>query len=221
LEGQTRDDASQHHLCDPPAGDGSTGATAVAADLLPGGPAGVGRARRCGRGRVEPWSQPLRRARVPSGIRELSGHQSKPRGSLNLPDRIRNHSPVRLRAVQHGGSPGRLMHRAGPRLRWRAMPSTEDGWVRAGGGCCSVTSPSRPNRACGSPAHGSPMSSTDVLDDACLVGEGRRPAAAVRWDSNPVPTLLRRQRSDRWTARDLRFSLTERDRSCPPRTSGS
>jgi hypothetical protein len=46
---------------------------------------------------------------------------------------------------------------------------------------------SRPNRACGSPAHGSRMSSTDVLDDACLVGEGRRPAAAVRWDSNPVP----------------------------------
>jgi hypothetical protein len=67
------------------AGDGSTGATAVAADLLPGGPAGVGRARRCGRGRVELWSQPLRRARVPSGIRELSGHQSKPRGSLTKP----------------------------------------------------------------------------------------------------------------------------------------
>jgi hypothetical protein len=42
-------------------------------------------ARRCGGGRVEPWSQPLRRARVPSGIREPSGHQSKPRGSLTLP----------------------------------------------------------------------------------------------------------------------------------------
>jgi hypothetical protein len=26
-----------------------------------------------------------------------------------------------------------------------------------------------------------------VLGDACLVGKGRWPAAAVRWDSNPAP----------------------------------
>jgi hypothetical protein len=101
---------------------------------------------------------------------------------------------VRLRAVQHGGPPGRLMHRAGPRLRRRAMPSTEDGWVRAGGGCCSVTAPPRrtvhavlPHTAHRCPA---PMSGTDVLDDACLVGKGRRPAAAARWDSNPPPPQL-------------------------------
>ena len=40
-------------------------------------------------------------------------------------------------------------------------PELEDGWVRGWrGGGCSVSSPSPSNRACGSPAHGSPMSFT-------------------------------------------------------------
>jgi hypothetical protein len=57
----------------------------------------------------------------------------------------------------------------------------------------------------------------------------RSPNQQVRGHKTRVPEeglepgsmLLRRPRSDRWMAGDLRFSLAGRDRSCPRRTSGS
>jgi hypothetical protein len=61
-----------------------------------------------------------------------------------------------------------------------------------------------------------------VQDDPSLVGKGRRPTAGC-WGEGfePSPRLLRRPRSERWTAGELRFSIADRDRSCPPMTSGS
>jgi hypothetical protein len=45
--------------------------------------------------------------------------------------------------------------------------------------------------------------------------------ARARGGPEPGPVLLRRPRSERRTAHELRFSVADRDRSCPPRTSGS
>jgi hypothetical protein len=46
-------------------------------------------------------------------------------------------------------------------IEMQGADSGEDGWVRGWrGGGCSVSSPSPSNRACGSPAHGSPTSFT-------------------------------------------------------------
>jgi hypothetical protein len=46
-------------------------------------------------------------------------------------------------------------------------------------------------------------------------------AAAGEVGFEPSVSFLRRPRSGRWTAYDLRFLVADGDRSCPPRTSGS
>jgi hypothetical protein len=67
---------------------------------------------------------------------------------------------------------------------------------------------------------------TTVPTPTVWAGRGR-PLAGPAWTKakaegfEPGATLLRRSRSQRSTACDLQFSLAERDRSCPLRTSGS
>jgi hypothetical protein len=58
-----------------------------------------------------------------------------------------------------------------------------------------------------------------VLGDACLVGKGRRPAAAVRWDSTQSHAGSASEVAA-VNGCDLRIPFAECDRSCPPRTSG-
>jgi hypothetical protein len=58
-----------------------------------------------------------------------------------------------------------------------------------------------------------------VLGNACLVGKGRWPAAAVRWDFEPSGGLLRRSRSERWMPCDLQSLFADHAHSGPPKTS--